>query len=403
MDLSVIVPIYGIERFLPDCIDSLLSQTYGDMEIILVDDGSPDACPEICDYYAAVDDRVKVIHKRNGGLVSARKAGLKVANGRYIGYVDGDDWVEPDMYLHMMKIAKNTDADIIAAGFKKDIEGKCTEHRNIIESGIYNYLDIKDKVYPYFIFKDSSYMPGIYTYVWNKLFKKKLLDEVQNGVPDVLTIGEDAACTYPAIVKAKKIAISDGTHYHYRQRNMSMLKAGSNQDSLICKVADLYDFLIEELGNIDEKFSNQIDRYILYMLTSITGGVHLDDRVANPYLFNIEKEDWQRNKRIAVYGAGTLGQHFVRTIKNDINHQVVKWMDPDYQEYRRHHLMVDAPETIADEDYDILIIVTIGAREAGRIKKRFIMMGVEEYKIVMPCFIDINMDKVFYEYFPIKR
>ena len=96
--ISVLVPIYKIDRYLGICIESLLNQTYKNLEIILVDDGSPDRCPEICDLYASKDERIKVIHKSNGGLVSARKAGLMAAKGEYIGYVDGDDWVGPGFY-----------------------------------------------------------------------------------------------------------------------------------------------------------------------------------------------------------------------------------------------------------------------------------------------------------------
>lgn len=100
--ISVVVPIYKIDRYLGVCIESVLNQTYTNLEIILVDDGSPDRCPEICDLYAKKDTRIKVIHKRNGGLVSARKAGILSATGKYIGYVDGDDWIGPGFITHCM-------------------------------------------------------------------------------------------------------------------------------------------------------------------------------------------------------------------------------------------------------------------------------------------------------------
>ena len=98
MTISVIVPIYKVEAYLQQCVDSVLAQTYTDLDIVLVDDGSPDNCPAICDAYARKDARVQVVHKPNGGLMSARQAGLRVAKGDYVGFVDGDDWIEPDMY-----------------------------------------------------------------------------------------------------------------------------------------------------------------------------------------------------------------------------------------------------------------------------------------------------------------
>ena len=100
--ISVIVPIYRVEAYLEQCIQSIRNQTYKNLEIILVDDGSDDQCPQICDRYARVDERIKVVHKVNGGLDSARKAGIIAASGKYIGYVDGDDWIEPEMYEQLL-------------------------------------------------------------------------------------------------------------------------------------------------------------------------------------------------------------------------------------------------------------------------------------------------------------
>ena len=101
--ISVIVPVYKVEKYLRRCLDSLAAQMLEDMEIIIVDDGSPDGCPDICDEYAAKDARMKVVHKENGGLLSARKAGFAASKGDYIGFVDGDDWVEPDTFLNLYK------------------------------------------------------------------------------------------------------------------------------------------------------------------------------------------------------------------------------------------------------------------------------------------------------------
>lgn len=96
--ISIIVPVYNVEKYLERCIESIVNQTYKDIEIILVDDGSPDNCSVICDRYAEKDNRIKVIHKQNGGLINARKSGLEIAQGDYIGFVDSDDWIEPEMY-----------------------------------------------------------------------------------------------------------------------------------------------------------------------------------------------------------------------------------------------------------------------------------------------------------------
>ena len=110
--ISVIVPIYNVEKYLDRCVDSIINQTYKNLEIILVDDGSPDNCLAICDSWAEKDRRIKVIHKENGGVSSARNSALDIASGDYIGFVDSDDWIEPDMYEILIKNAKKYDADI---------------------------------------------------------------------------------------------------------------------------------------------------------------------------------------------------------------------------------------------------------------------------------------------------
>ena len=111
--ISVIIPVYNVKEYLKRCIDSVLIQTYKNMEIILVDDGSPDKCPQICDEWAKKDERIIVVHKENGGLVSARKMGISVATGEYIGYVDGDDWIESEYLEKQMIAIRETGADVV--------------------------------------------------------------------------------------------------------------------------------------------------------------------------------------------------------------------------------------------------------------------------------------------------
>ena len=111
--LSVIVPVYNVEAYLPRCVDSILAQSYSNLEVILVDDGAKDASGAICDAYAAKDPRVKVIHKENGGLSSARNAGLDIALGEYIAFVDSDDWIEPDAYQHLLEVMERYDVRLV--------------------------------------------------------------------------------------------------------------------------------------------------------------------------------------------------------------------------------------------------------------------------------------------------
>lgn len=119
--VSVIVPVYNVEEYLPECLDSILASTYKNLEIIVVDDGSPDNCPRICDEYAQKDPRIKVIHQENQGLVGARNTGLKHAHGKYIGFVDSDDAVSPVMYEQLVRAIEETEADLAACEYTNEI------------------------------------------------------------------------------------------------------------------------------------------------------------------------------------------------------------------------------------------------------------------------------------------
>ena len=121
---SIIVPVYNVEKYINKCIDSVLAQTFTDFELILVDDGSPDGCSAVCDDYAEKDSRIKVIHKQNEGLINARKSGLAIADGKYIGFVDGDDWIESDTYENFAEMIKKYEPDIVLSDFYYDYGNK---------------------------------------------------------------------------------------------------------------------------------------------------------------------------------------------------------------------------------------------------------------------------------------
>ena len=176
--ISIIVPIYNIDKYIGICIESILNQAYRQLEIILVDDGSTDRCAEICDLYAKKDARIHVIHKPNGGLVSARKAGLLASTGEYIGYVDGDDWIGPGFYQALLTAMLASDSDIAIAGFSRDLFSKNQPILNNISSGVYEGSRL-ETVFSHMISNGPFFRHGITTYLWNKLFRREVLWEHQ--------------------------------------------------------------------------------------------------------------------------------------------------------------------------------------------------------------------------------
>lgn len=222
MTISVIVPIYKVEAYLRQCVDSILAQTYTDLDIVLVDDGSTDNCPAICDAYARQDARVQVVHKPNGGLMSARQAGLRVAKGDYVGFVDGDDWIEPDMYARFAAVIDRYAPDMALCEFYyafADHNEPSTQH---LQRAYYTKAQLAQEIYPTMLYHAPYYSFGINPCCWSKVFKKELLEQCLYPVTPKVKIGEDAAFTYPCLLAAESLAYVDGCLYHYRNNAQSM-------------------------------------------------------------------------------------------------------------------------------------------------------------------------------------
>ena len=253
--LSVIVPIYNVEKYLVQCIESIINQTFTDMEIILVDDGGRDNCPSLCDKYAVKDSRIKVIHKKNGGLVSARKAGLNVSAGTYVAYVDGDDSIDKYMYEEMCTVARKTDTDIVVEGFELCSPNKTEIWRDKVTEGIYDKERLTREIYPVMMCHDNALQRNVAPAIWNKIFKRALLQSVMENMDERIRDGEDAAVTYPCFLLAKQIVfLTKQHHYQYRINPESMSR---NFDKDWYKSASFYCEWLEQ--NVSKKYAKMED------------------------------------------------------------------------------------------------------------------------------------------------
>ena len=209
--ISVIIPIYGVEKYLNQCIQSVVSQTYQNLEIILVDDGSQDACPRMCDMWAKKDTRIVVIHKENGGLSDARNAGMKVAIGQYIAFVDSDDWIEKEMYENMMNVLQNQNADIVECGTSYILNSKIIRRTGIPEMRLYSRKECMKELLSENAFHQT---------VWNKLYKKECIGKIKF---EVGKCNEDEFWTYRVFNNIEKAVSLPECYYQYRQRNDSIM------------------------------------------------------------------------------------------------------------------------------------------------------------------------------------
>lgn len=213
--VSISVPVYKTERDLRRCVESLLNQTLRDIEIILVDDGSPDNCGIICDEYAAKDARIKVIHKENGGLSSARKEGLKHCTGIYYTVCDSDDWVEPTMYEELYQRAVETNADIVACDYYSEY-GNGKQVRSVS----YTYTTQEQYI-------EDLMLRTTSVNTWSKLFRRDMIRDLGIDYTEGVNLGEDGLFLFKTLLAPQKIATLPRALYHY-QRDMNSASYTNN-------------------------------------------------------------------------------------------------------------------------------------------------------------------------------
>ena len=266
MFFSVIVPVYKVEEYLPKCIESVLSQSFSDFELILVDDGSPDSCPEICDEYKEKDERIKVIHKPNGGLASARRAGIKEAQGEYVFNLDSDDLIEKDTLECAYNLIKETNCEIVSFAYRWVKNGKTVKITNdCLDEGLYSEKDIEKHIYPKLLMDKN--MEHVSYYLSGKAVKREFLTPHQLNVSEKISLGEDLCCVVPCYLNAKSVYISKKEAYLYTVRETSLSKKFNTQQ--ICLIENVINEISKNDTHKVVDFGEQLCRYSCFMCFAI--------------------------------------------------------------------------------------------------------------------------------------
>lgn len=222
--ISVIVPVYNVEKYLKKCLDSIVGQTYRDLEIIVIDDGSTDGCGVICDEYADSDERIKVIHKSNGGLLAAWKTGLLAAHGEYVGFIDSDDYIDKDFYAVLLSALVDNDADLAICSFISESKRISKPISADVAYGIYEGESLENYKNEFFNFKDLTEVVR-----WNKLFKRDMLTDNLKYYDERITLGEDFGIALSYTLDCNKIVLTEYYGYHYMLRTGSLMNKFNTQ------------------------------------------------------------------------------------------------------------------------------------------------------------------------------
>lgn len=210
--VSIIVPVYAVERYLSACVSSIVAQTYSNLEIILVDDGSPDRCSEICEKWMKRDERIRVVHKKNGGLASARNAGMNVMTGDLFMFVDSDDFIDDDTVQCMVEGLKNSGADIVCVGLRKVFSDTNRIEPDQYVPGEYE----REEAIKHLLLWDGV----VRSFAWGKLYRTDLVGELR--FIEALKYGEDTPFVYKALTRSMRLCQLPDVKYNYLQRSSSL-------------------------------------------------------------------------------------------------------------------------------------------------------------------------------------
>lgn len=374
--ISIIVPIFNVEKYLERCIESLIGQTYHNIEIILVDDGSKDNGLTVCQNYEKLDSRIKVVHKENGGITTARKAGIRVAQGKYIGFVDGDDWVEAVMYKKLYEQMINFDVQIVLSGmYRENDNGIYAKWKaGQIADGLYKSEEKKRYVYENLFLNGVNCISGSLN---NKLFLKELLTRNLEKVDDrIHGYEDDLVCTIPCILEAGGIYVTEEAYYHGYDR------ANSTTHS---KNEHWYEQLNFVFFRLRESFESHSYAEVLlpqlktYIINGIMNGIpHFFDDISIPRYY-IREEN--RKEKLILYGAGVVGQSYYTQLLASGAYEIVLWIDKNHED-KILGMEISSIEQIEEAEYDKIIIAQKSEKVAGEIKCELMKHGIPDEKIV---------------------
>lgn len=366
--ISVIIPVYNVEKYIERAINSVIRQTYKNLEIILIDDGSTDNSGLICNKYAGLDERIQVIHKENGGLVSARKAGIRIATGDYVVNLDSDDWIECDAYENVVKIIEEYGVDVVAYGVKKEFEGFVEEQAIQLKQGRYS----KEKFWREFCSKVAEtpfYSQPISMSQWDKVAKIELYKECELNCSEKLNKNEDDAAIFPMLLNMNNIYIDSRCWYHYCVRKNSILWHTDKSDY------DRYKILALHLINSYSKLGNKSGCSKEFLLYKLVHHLMLD----NPeLLFNNGKcniyPDMLPDSRIIVYGKGVFANRFMNCIKVQDYCNIIANIDSKDAERLK---------SIDKELYDYIVIAIFNSKIVMSVLNLLSDMGIDRRKVLI--------------------
>lgn len=378
--ISVIVPVYNVEQYLEKCVQSILEQSYGNLQIILVDDGSSDQSGQICDELSSRDQRIQVIHQKNQGVATARKIGIEYASGEYCCFVDADDYISNDMIESLYR--KMGDCDLVSSGCHCQREnGEWYERVDNYPERIYDGQKDLNYILSNLIIFKSQFEDGFLPFLINKMYKTNILKQAVQDVNLKLFYAEDRDLLFRYVLKCHKICVLHQSYYYYCFRKESAVN--TKNPNFLSNLNELYLSLAKAFQHHPMEYAlmYQLQMFIssrAYNVSYWMGFVPEAQsiRFILPYLGDKE------SKRVILYGAGRVGRDFNCQIHKRADFQLVLWVDQSWQSFREKGFAVESPAKISEVEYDQIILAVKDKSVAEDIKNELREHGIPKEKIV---------------------
>lgn len=378
--VSIVIPVYNTEKYLCECLESIIGQTLQDIEVICVDDGSTDGSSEILDDYTKRDSRVTVIHKKNNGSIAARKTGIHLAQGQYIGFVDSDDWIETYMYEKLYSLAARYKVDFVSSGYFREGNYTTIQFDNIKE-GLYREKQMKE-FRNSFIYNMQDRVLGMSGSMCCKLYKADILKRLEADIPDSMVFSEDKMCNLLFVLNCSSAFVAKEAYYHYRMRSNSVVH--TSHKNYLLQVNDVYQYLMKLYlhSNFTRGMRVQAELYItetlIHGINQRMGFINRNLLWVDPYWL----KEIPKSSKVVLYDAGELGEKYRIQLESQDDLIYAGCVDYGFKKYTSDEFEVQPPEILKKMEYDNIIITIKNHQKAEDVREQLIRDGVDENKIL---------------------
>lgn len=373
-ELSIIIPVYNSEKYLEKCLESIRAQTFSDFEVICINDGSNDKSGEICDYYAAIDSRFVVFHQNNSGVFAARKKGIENATGKYIAFIDSDDYVDSDLYERMLSSVGSHDVLLCGLFFDK-------ANKKIYPNLPFGSYASKDELKFFFsnmIITDEQQI-GVDGHSPNKLFKTDIMKNVVLNINHNLYFREDNEMIFRYLLECKSIIISDICGYHYVYNANSITNTVHND--FMVNLTVYYESLMEvfSLSEYCDVLQSDFQLRMMKDIIDIPIKLGFNSEIRFIKYFCPFPETFEENK-VILYGAGEIGKSYFRHLKK-INALPFMWVDKN-KYYNYEDFKISSVDEMLAVSFDYVVIAVKQQNLADSIRQELTQCGVPDEKIL---------------------